>query len=239
MDASTWTVVTVCAVVGAFVFAIFFLSLVPPTWRHSMRDELATWPEQWRDLRGDATALVRRGRHAGTPPPPAVVGRAPVYAHEPHCNVLHEGPVECPVQVIRDDSVTAVVTDDGHLVNTVTETIGDIAPCVGPERTDEGATEDWSPAAEVAKVEADEQHAPNVTAAHTAPDLAELTLLADFDAIVDQLRAVPKELVDFGAQVDAGMARAGMDPELHKRWRATAFDVPTGEYRLALTGASA
>lgn len=210
MDTSTWTAVVIGGVMMALTLAVFGLSLVPPTvratWLPWLRSELASWPEQWRGLRGDAAALLRRGRHAGSPasPPPLALQVA-----------------QDDVTVIRDDSATTELP------------MVTVEPLEVPERTDAGATEDWSPMAEV---EAVEDTAPGISAAHTPPDMVERTLLADFDAIVADLRAVPKDLVAFAEVVDASMAQAGMDGESHRRWRATAFDVPTGEFRMALAG---
>jgi hypothetical protein len=210
VNSSTWAGVLIGGIFIALTLAVFGLSLVPGALSR-IHGELASWPEQARDLRADATALFRRGRHAGTPS-----------ADLPADNEPDPEPVEPDrsedVVVIRDNSATRALP-------------------VAPERSDEGATEDWSPRAAVEAVERVEEHDPDVTAAHTPPDIAELTLLADFDEIVNGLRAVPKELVAFAAVVDESMAVAGMDGELHKRWRATAFDVPTGEHRRVLAPA--
>lgn len=238
MDTSTWAAVWIGAGFITLTLLVFAGSLVPPATRARClaagREELASWPDQWRELRADVRSWWHHnGRHAtGAPVHDRIecgcelaADDAPArdYSHDPGCNTLHEGPAACPpprvepddVQVISDDSATQVL------------------PAV-PERTDEGATEGWSPKAEV---EAVETHAAGITAAHTVPDLDEMTLLSRFDAIVEEMRAVPKELVAFAATVDEAMETAKMDGSLHKRWRATAFDVPTGEYRLALASA--
>lgn len=226
MDRSTWAAVWIGAAFITLTLVVYAGSLIPPDTRRNLRGaarvELASWPDQWRQLRADVASWTSLpGRHAPGALPAADLPRDPdprpfKPAPDPTPAVpVHVDDRSEDVVVIRDDSVTEVL------------------PVVA-ERTEDGATEDWSPMAEV---EAVETIAPNVTAAHTPPDLTELTLLADFDAIVSVLRAVPKELVAFAEVVDASMEKAKMDGELHRRWRATAFDVPTGEYRLALAAA--
>lgn len=233
MDSSTWAAVWIGGALIALTVVVFLLSLVPPDARAWARAELASWPDQWRDLRTDVRSWWHHhGRHVTGAPvhdpiecvcdltladalgnDRAVEDGVAAYAHEPGCNTPHDGPDPCPpprdtsqdVQVIRDDSPTEIIT--------------------------EGATEDWSPKAELAAVP--ERPAPKPVVrlvVHTEPDEFERSLTARFDAIVDGLRHVPDELVTFGKTVDASLERAGLDSEQHRRWRAGAFVVDTGEF---------
>lgn len=95
-----------------------------------------------------------------------------------------------------------------------------------------GADETWHPALEVAAPVA-------ATAGYTAPDLAELTILADFDALIESWRTDPPWLTEFRDLVDAAYAVAGMDTTAHHRWREGTLDVPTAEYHLVPVAAGA
>lgn len=90
-----------------------------------------------------------------------------------------------------------------------------------------GADIHWHPALEVA--------APTpaaVVSGEHGPDLDEQLLLADFDALIDSWRVDPPWLTEWRETVDAAYALAGLDTEVHHRWRYGVLDVPTGEYRL-------
>lgn len=88
-----------------------------------------------------------------------------------------------------------------------------------------GATETWSPAAEIAA------DAPPATVAHAEADVAELTILADFDVLIESWRADPDWLTDYRASVDAYHVEHALDTADHHRWRWGVVDVPTGEYQ--------
>jgi hypothetical protein len=97
----------------------------------------------------------------------------------------------------------------------------------GPTRTEVGATDDWSPAAEVAAM-----HIPPVIA-RTAPDAEEARILAELDGIAASLREVPEWLVEFGHETDAWLRAADVPAvaiERHQRWRQGVMDWPTGEW---------
>lgn len=96
-----------------------------------------------------------------------------------------------------------------------------------------GATEQWRPALEVGAP------TPSVVASSTAPDLEELTILADFDALIASWRTDPPWLTEFRDLVDAAYARAGLDTSPHHRWREGTLDVPTAEWPLVLAAAGA
>lgn len=90
-----------------------------------------------------------------------------------------------------------------------------------------GADMDWHPALEVAAP------APAaVVAGEHGPDLDEQLILADFDELIASWRVDPPWLTDWRETVDAAYALAGLDTEVHHRWRYGVLDVPTGEYRL-------
>lgn len=273
MDRSTWTAVWIGGSFISLILIGFLVSLVPPAVRRkpwtAVRDELASWPEQWRELRTDigswrfhagrheAAAVRFRLSEAHRRANALAVGQASLLrAWAPIVPAYVDvdsslGRAMLALQVAEDDSACdscgRANPPDGCAVNCgarMDDFMGEAA-VLDVEVTDvfevaafTGATDDWSPLADVAGVAQAETLATGVSVAHTAPDLEELTLLADFDAIVSDLRAVPKDLLDFGVRVDESMAAAGMDPELHRRWRAAAFDGPSGEYRLALMGAS-
>lgn len=98
----------------------------------------------------------------------------------------------------------------------------------------QGATEGWSPAAEVGL---DEKP---VTLTHTKLDVEALAVLAAFDAHVQDWRTAPQWLTAYGAEVDAALKAADLEgiATAQARWRQTAFDVPTGEYRRVLATAA-
>lgn len=231
----------------ALTLICFLLSLVPGL-PAKIRDELASWPEQWRDLRTDARSWWHfHGRHATGAPVHDVIecacelepADAPGYdRHESECATPHldeveqalagGGVVDEPVEDIEwtpVEDATGEVTADGHLEVTVTETISDIAPY-------EGAVEGWSPLADVKAVKDAETTVEGVTAAHTVPDVEELTILARFDELVESMRAWPKDLAALAEQVDESFAVAGMDGEQHRLWRATALTSTSGEHEL-------
>lgn len=95
-----------------------------------------------------------------------------------------------------------------------------------------GADESWRPALEVAAPVA-------ATAGHTPADLEELTILADFDALIESWRTDPPWLTEFRDLVDGAYALAGMDTAVHHRWRGGALDVPTAEWALVPVAAGA
>lgn len=235
----------------ALTLVCFLLSLVPGL-PAKIRDELASWPEQWRDLRADVVALLRRGRHAGTPRPLADSGlsdadrRANARAvgqisllrawHTEAANAVDKALITGDVSVAVDEpaediewtpveNATGEVTADGNLEVTVTETVSGVAPY-------EGAVEGWSPLADVKAVKDAETTVEGVTAAHTVPDVEELTILARFDELVESMRAWPKDLAALAEQVDESFAVAGMDGEQHRLWRATALTSTSGEHEL-------
>jgi hypothetical protein len=92
-----------------------------------------------------------------------------------------------------------------------------------PERTSEGATEDWSPTAMVTSV------AIAATIVRSEPDAEERAILAAFDQLVGDTLTVPDWLADWGRKADATLEAAGLRSEPHRRWRAGALDAPTGE----------
>lgn len=98
----------------------------------------------------------------------------------------------------------------------------------------QGATEGWSPAAEVGL---DKKP---VTLTHTKLDVEALAVLAAFDAHVQDWRTAPQWLTAYGAEVDAALRAADLEgiATAQARWRQTAFDVPTGEYRRVLATAA-
>lgn len=100
-----------------------------------------------------------------------------------------------------------------------------------PERTDEGATDTWSPTLEVSR----ERAVP--TLVRSEPDADERALLAAMEALGEDLRKVPDWLTEWGAQTDAYLEAAGLRSEPHKRWRAGILDFPTGELPRVLIGA--
>lgn len=105
-----------------------------------------------------------------------------------------------------------------------------------PVLSSPGATEDWSPAAEVAAVERDAIAAgelepePAAFIAHAKADPEELAILADLDAWVESHLVVPDWLLDWAVRTDEALRAAGCNAEAHQRWRQGVLDVPTGEY---------
>lgn len=93
-----------------------------------------------------------------------------------------------------------------------------------------GATEDWSPAADIAVEQ------PPATVAHAEADVEERTILADFDDLIASWWTEPDWLTAWRADVDAFHVEHGIDTTAHHRWRWGVVDVPTGEYPLVPTG---
>lgn len=92
-----------------------------------------------------------------------------------------------------------------------------------PERTDEGATADWSPVAEVAQIQQP------VAISRTEPDMEELAILAELDRIAEEFRTVPDYLLEWGKDTDAYLEAAGLNAAAHRRWRYGTMDYPTSE----------
>lgn len=102
---------------------------------------------------------------------------------------------------------------------------GNVIP---PSRTAEGATEEWSPTAEVAAAAAPP------TIAHRGPDAEERAILAELDRLAADWRTMPDYLQEWAKTTDAHLEAAGLNPEPHQRWRAGVLEFPTSELPLAL-----
>lgn len=105
----------------------------------------------------------------------------------------------------------------------------------------EGATEDWSPSAEL------EPAAVPACAARTCADPDELRILADAQSLVESWRTDPDWLTEFRASVDAAFQRTDLNDEPHRRWRQRALDFDTaalfrdpetGEFSVYAVGAT-
>lgn len=96
-----------------------------------------------------------------------------------------------------------------------------------------GAGADWSPMAEVGP----DKKAPTLT--HTKLDTEAGAILAAFEEHVQGCWTAPEWLTAYGSEVDAAFHAAGLDglATAHARWRQTAFDVPSGEYRRVMQAA--
>lgn len=212
MNASTWTAVTIGGSLTALALLIFVMSLVPGLFG-KIRDELASWPDQARELPADLRSFVRRGRHAGyrlaadafTPQSPSDPPRALVEL-EPS-----------PAQVIRDDEpvVHREVDERG------------LAGYVHPESTVAQTASEW-----LREHDAEYPAAPAESALVVQDDdTGEQRVFESEDAYWASLDARLDALV---ARADAVMSQ--LDARVAVRY-AVFEDVPTGEYRLV--GASA
>lgn len=91
------------------------------------------------------------------------------------------------------------------------------------ERTSAGATEDWSPVAQVAV------ERPRIVLASSTLDSEAQGILDAFELSCADARKVPEWADEWGRKVDASLEASGMNAEPHKRWRAGVLDFPTGE----------
>jgi hypothetical protein len=153
------------------------------------------------------------------PPAPRVRARAAVLPPAPVLPVVTEAAeilASAPLPV-RVAEILAHNEADDHLVI--------------PERTEAGATENWSPTAEVAA-----EPLP-VVLAQSPLDGEARGILDAFDRLCGDVRVVPEWATDWARKVDATLEAAGIGNEPHKRWRAGVVYSPTGELPKVLIGA--
>jgi len=116
----------------------------------------------------------------------------------------------------------------GHTINLVAAATGEARPGRSPATPEQhnGATLDWHPIEAFAATTAAEP----AELMHTDADVAELTILANWDTYVASWRRDPDWLTEWRLHVDKQFAAIGVYDEAHRRWRASALDSTTHHF---------
>lgn len=180
----------------------------------------------WALRRPQGRHVAPRGYVPPIPPVPAVVavGIATVPV------VDERGLVHVSLPVQEDEPAPVKPPLEVRVAEILAHQEADEHEAPPPARTDEGATEDWSPVEEMAAV-ARPADRPAPTLARTEPDARELEILAAFDRLAASLAEVPAYLSELARVVDASLEATRLNAEAHQRWRQQVFQVQTGEWR--------